>query len=63
MNISTLFKNEAFIGNAKNAFEILLTEKDGVPLSLEEYLRYGNPIIETIDAGLTELGAFELSAS
>lgn len=63
MNISTLFKNEAFIGNAKNAFEILLTEKDGVPLPLEEYLRYGNLIIETIDAGLTELGAFELSAS
>ena len=63
MNISTLFKNEDFIGKAKDAFEILVNAKDGAPLPIEEYDRYGKLIIETIDAGLSELGAFDMSAS
>lgn len=59
MNISTLFKGEDFVVNCKDAFEILVEAKEGSPLPKDQYDKYGDLILTTIESGLEKLGAFE----
>lgn len=59
MKISTLFKGKDFLGNFKEAFDLLAETQDGIIMPIKKYEKFGKLILVAIEGGYNELGLYE----